>query len=55
VRATITTPEAEPLLDRLDAVVKSAKKVWLTDQVRLDKEPLYEVLDQLRGLVAAGL
>ena len=42
--------EAEGLLERLEAIVEGAKPVPLTEQVRFDKDDLYEVLDALRGL-----
>ena len=44
--------EAELLLDRLDALVREAKPVPLTEQVRVDKGALYEILDALRALLA---
>jgi hypothetical protein len=44
--------EGEGLLERLDAVVASAKPVPLVDQVRVDKEALYDVLDGLRAAIS---
>jgi len=37
------------LIDELDNRLHNAKPVPLTDQVRLDKNELYDLLDQMRG------
>ena len=42
--------EAVRLLERLDALVRDAKAVPMTSQVRFDKDELYEVLDALRAV-----
>ena len=39
------------LIDTLDDLVHSAKPIRLTDQVRVDKEGIYEVLDQIRATI----
>ena len=39
------------LIDRLDDLVLNAKAVPLTDQVRLDREEIYEILDQMRATI----
>ena len=39
------------LLDRLDATLRKAKPVPLTDQARVEKEEVYDVLDRMRGAV----
>jgi len=39
------------LIDKLDDLVHSAKQVPLTDQVRVDKEEIYEILDQMRATI----
>jgi len=39
------------LIDKLDEQIHNAKPVPLTDQVRLDKEDMYEVLDQMRATI----
>ncbi len=36
------------LIDKLDSLVDQAKAVPLTDQVRIDREEIYEILDQMR-------
>src|SRR4030088_2038162 len=35
------------LIDKLDDLVHNAKPVPLTDQVRVDKEEIYDILDQM--------
>src|ERR1700740_3053319 len=35
------------LIDKLDDLVHNAKPVPLTDQVRVDKEEIYDILDQI--------
>src|SRR5829696_2456939 len=37
------------LIDKLDDIVKNARPVPLTDQVRLDKQAIYDVLDEMRA------
>ena len=39
------------LIDKLDDLVHNAKPVPLTDQVRLDKEEIYDLLDQMRATI----
>jgi cell division septum initiation protein DivIVA len=39
------------LIDRLDDLVHNAKQVPLTDQVRVDKEEIYDLLDQMRATI----
>src|SRR6201988_2115471 len=39
------------LTDKLDAPVHNAKPVPLTDQVRVDKEEIYDILDQMRATI----
>ena len=39
------------LIDTLDDLVHSAKPIPLTDQVRVDREGIYEVLDQIRATI----
>ena len=39
------------LIDTLDDLVHSAKPIPLTDQVRVDREAIYEVLDQIRATI----
>jgi cell division septum initiation protein DivIVA len=39
------------LIDKLDDLVHNAKPVPLTDQVRLDKEEVYDILDQMRATI----
>jgi cell division septum initiation protein DivIVA len=39
------------LIDKLDDLVHNAKQVPLTDQVRVDKEEIYEILDQMRATI----
>lgn len=49
-----TRLEAEGLLERLDTLARDAKPLPLTDQVRVDKDELYEILDAIRRLVGPG-
>jgi hypothetical protein len=37
------------LIDKLDDALHNARPVPLTDQVRVDKEEIYEILDQMRA------
>lgn len=39
------------LLDRLDDLVHNAKTVPFTDQVRINREEIYDILDQMRSIV----
>jgi cell division septum initiation protein DivIVA len=39
------------LIDKLDDMVHNAKQVPLTDQVRVDKEEIYDLLDQMRATI----
>ncbi len=37
------------LIDKLDDLVHNAKKIMLTDEVRVDREEIYDLLDQMRA------
>lgn len=39
------------LIDKLDDLVHNARAVPLTDQVRIDREAVYEILDQMRSTI----
>ena len=39
------------LIDKLDDLVHNAKQVPLTDTVRVDKEEIYDLLDQMLSLI----
>jgi cell division septum initiation protein DivIVA len=39
------------LIDKLDDLVHNAKPIPLTDQVRVDKEEIYDILDQMRATI----
>src|SRR2546426_4862336 len=39
------------LIDKLDDLVHNAKSIMMTDQVRVDKEKLYDILDQMRSTI----
>ncbi len=39
------------MLDTLDDLVHNAKPIRLTNQVRVDKQRVYDILDQIRGTV----
>ena len=39
------------LIDKLDDLIHHAKPVPLTDQVRVDKEEIYDILDQMRATI----
>ena len=39
------------LIDKLDDLVHNAKTVPMTDQVRVDKEEIYDILDQMRATI----
>src|SRR5436853_5813174 len=38
-------------IDKLDDLVHNAKAVPLTDQVRIDRDEIYEILDQMRATI----
>ena len=39
------------LIDRLDDLLRNAKAVPLTDQVRIDREEIFDILDQMRATI----
>jgi len=39
------------LIDKLDDLVHNAEAVPLTDQVRIDREEIYDILDQMRATI----
>src|SRR6187455_1051459 len=39
------------LIDKLDDLVHNAKQVPLTDTVRVEKEEIYDILDQMRASI----
>src|SRR6202007_333796 len=39
------------LIDKLDDLVHNAKKVPLTDEVRVDREQIHDILDQMRATI----
>src|SRR5919199_1094148 len=39
------------LIDKLDDIVHNAKAVPLTDQVRIDRDEIYDILDQMRATI----
>src|SRR4051812_28950765 len=39
------------LIDKLDDTIHNAKPVQLTDQVLVDKEKTYDILDQMRATI----
>ena len=39
------------LIDKLDDTIHNAKPVPLMDQVRVDKEEIYDILDQMRATI----
>ena len=39
------------LIDELDDLIHNAKPVPLTDQVRVDRERVYDLLDRIRAAV----
>jgi len=39
------------LIDKLDDVIHNGKPVPLTDQVRVEREEIYDILDQMRATV----
>ena len=42
------------LIDKLDDLIHNARPVPLTDQVRVDKHEVYDLLDRIREEVIAG-
>ena len=47
--------DAIELVDKLDDLIHNAKVVPLTSQVRIDREEIYEILDQLRVAIPEEL
>ena len=43
--------DALSLIDQLDDLLHNAKAVPLTSQVRVDREEVYAILDQLRATI----
>jgi F0F1-type ATP synthase membrane subunit b/b' len=43
------------LIDKLDDLVHNAKGVPMTDQVRIDRDEIYDVLDQMRATIPEEL
>jgi hypothetical protein len=43
--------ESLDLVDKLDDLIHNAKAVPLTGQVRIDREEIYEILDQMRVVI----
>jgi hypothetical protein len=43
------------LIDRLDDLVHNAKTIPLTDQVRINREELYDIVDQIRAALPEEL
>ncbi len=39
------------LIDKLDDMIHNARPVPLTDQVRVDREEIYDLLDQMRATI----
>jgi cell division septum initiation protein DivIVA len=39
------------LIDKLDDLIHNAKQIPLTDNVRVDKEEIYDLLDQMRATI----
>jgi F0F1-type ATP synthase membrane subunit b/b' len=50
-RATLHAMDVLVLIDKLDDLVHNAKAVPLTDQVRIDREEIYDILDQMRATI----
>ena len=46
---TVARMDPLDLVDRLDDLIHNAKAIPLTDQVRIDRETAYDLLDQLRA------
>ena len=51
VASTIPRMDVLVLIDKLDDLVHNAKAVPLTDQVRIDREEIYDILDQMRATI----
>ena len=49
--STIPGMDVLVLIDKLDDLVHNAKAVPLTDQVRIDREEIYDILDQMRATI----
>ena len=49
--STIRPMDVLVLIDKLDDLVHNAKAVPLTDQVRIDREEIYDILDQMRATI----
>ena len=45
------SPETLALVDKLDEIARRAKAVPLTNHVRIDREEIFDVLDQLRSTI----
>jgi hypothetical protein len=43
------------LIDQLDDMVQNAKAIPLTDHVRVDKEEIFDILDQMRAALPIAL
>src|ERR1700738_3716126 len=39
------------LIEKVDELVHNAKAVPLTDQVRIDRDEIYDILDQMRATI----
>src|SRR3984957_8673842 len=50
-RSRIRSMDVLVLIDKLDDLVHNAKAVPLTDQVRIDREEIYDILDQMRATI----
>ena len=50
-RSKIAAMDVLVLIDKLDDLVHNAKAVPLTDQVRIDREEIYDILDQMRATI----
>src|SRR4051794_21783721 len=50
-RSKIRPMDVLVLIDKLDDLVHNAKAVPLTDQVRIDREEIYDILDQMRATI----
>src|SRR5215213_2873796 len=50
-RVDLGTMDVLVLIDKLDDLVHNAKAVPLTDQVRIDREEIYDILDQMRATI----
>ena len=43
------------LIDKLDDMIHNARPVPLTDQVRIDKKPVYDVIDEIRAALPRSI